>query len=111
MHRSPSVRHDCPDSYARRVNFNVYLDDALVRRLDALAKQMGEPRNALIRRAVASWVEHPRQQWPAAVLAWKGDPSFPPFENARAELSEPAPDPFSPDRRRRGVRAPKGPRR
>jgi len=90
------------------VNFNVYLDDALVRRLDALAKKTGQPRNALIRRAVASWVEHARTEWPTGVLEWTGDPSWPPFEQVRQELAEPTGDPFAPSPSRAKTRATSG---
>jgi hypothetical protein len=87
------------------VNFNVYLDDDLARRLAALAKRTGAPRNALIRQAVAHWLARATVDWPAAVLAWEGDPACLPFEGFRSDLAEPSDDPLvrrvaSPRRRR-----------
>jgi predicted transcriptional regulator len=76
------------------VNFNVYLDDELVRRLDALSKRTGIRRNALIREAVGNLVRRRKTTWPDIILEWKGEPDAVPFEDARSELAEPADDPF-----------------
>ena len=78
------------------MNFNVYLDDDLARRLAALAKRTGARRNALVRQAVANLVASTSTSWPEAVLAWTGDASVAPFESFRRELSEPNDDPFAP---------------
>jgi ribbon-helix-helix CopG family protein len=92
------------------VNFNVYLDDAVARRLDLLAKRTGKPRNAIIRHAVATLLERAHSEWPTVVLEWAGDASIPPFEQARVELLDPPEDPFRPTLRpsHRGKRARKG---
>lgn len=76
------------------MNFNVYLDDALVDRLDALAKRSSTPRNALVRKAVEHWVQHEGEVWPPIVLAWTGDRAVVPFESFRAELGEARDAPF-----------------
>lgn len=88
------MAHHCSSSYVEPVNFNVYLDDDLVRRLEALAKRKGSPRNAVIREAVSRWVNRAGVDWPELVLEWRGDPSTPRFEDARSELSAPSADPF-----------------
>jgi len=55
------------------VNFNIYLDDETGQRLNRLAKQVGESRNALVREAVSDWLDrHGKPQWPDEVLAFKG---------------------------------------
>ena len=94
-------RHNRSSSYVSIVNFNVYLDDVIARRLERLAKRTGKPRNAIIRRAVATWLERAQVGWPTVVLEWTGDSSMPPFEQSRRELQEPADDPFLPVRRTR----------
>jgi predicted transcriptional regulator len=77
------------------MNFNVYLEDALARRLTVTAKRTGVRRNALIRQAVADWVTRTGASWPAAVLGWMGDPAMRPFEASRAELAKMDDDPLS----------------
>jgi hypothetical protein len=77
------------------VNFNVYIDDTLARKLAVLARRTGAPRNALIRKAIAQWVARSKAGWPTVVLEWEGDPSSVPFEELRAELAAPSADPFS----------------
>lgn len=77
------------------MNFNVYLDDPTVERLDALARKRGKTRNALIREAVAALLERGSGGgWPDAVLNWQGDPSAPAFEDARKSLVPPRKDPL-----------------
>ena len=95
------------------MNFNVYLDDELAKRLSKLAKRTGSPRDALIRRAVASWVRGAGAAWPARVLEWKGDPSATPFEDARLELAKAPADPFEREESRparRGAAGKRAPR-
>lgn len=76
------------------MNFNVYLDDATAKRLDALARREKVARNALIRRAVDALLERGRQNWPDIVMQWKGDPDAVPYESYRAELLGPNDDPL-----------------
>ena len=68
------------------MNFNVYLDDETAKRLDAVARASGKPRNALVRQAVAAWLEHEGRPWPRVVMDYVGDPDIAPFESYRAEL-------------------------
>ena len=98
----PCPRHNRSSSYTYPVNFNVYLDDTVARRLELFAKRTGRPRNAIIRQAVATWLEQAQAEWPSVVLEWKGDASVPPFEQARRELLAPVEDPFLPARSRSG---------
>jgi len=78
------------------MNFNIYLDSEIGAALKRLAKRRKLTRNALIRKAVEELLEketHSRE-WSEAVLRWQGDPTFTPFESHRAQLAEPAQDPF-----------------
>lgn len=80
------------------MNFNVYLDAETARRLDALARQTGSPRNAIVRNAVAAWLDRVPGAWPQLVREFTGDPSLPPFESHRDELRSPDNGPFAPSR-------------
>lgn len=80
------------------MNFNVYLDAETARRLDALARQTGSPRNAIVRKAVAAWLDQVPGAWPQLVREFRGDPSLPPFESLRDELRSPDDDPFATSR-------------
>ena len=80
--------------YNEDVNFSVYLDDESVRRLDAIGTKTGTSRNALIRRAIRDLLDRERPMWPAEVLNFEPDPTFPPFESHRRELAPPVDDPF-----------------
>jgi len=76
------------------VNFNVYLDDATAKRLDALARREKVARNALIRRAVDALLAQSRQHWPDVVMNWTGEPEAVPYESLRSELRPPDDDPL-----------------
>ena len=79
------------------MNFNIYLERALGEALQRLAKRRKTTRNALIRKAVEDLVakETQSQSWSAAVLEWKGDAAFEPFEAHRARIGNPAEDPLA----------------
>ncbi|PZP53843.1 MAG: hypothetical protein DI596_13130 [Azospira oryzae] len=78
------------------MHFNIYLDDATGQQLNALAKQVGESRNALIRKAISEWLAHQAQpQWPEAVLNFQGMADMPPFEASRDRLKPPVEDPLA----------------
>jgi len=79
------------------VNFNIYLDNQIGAALKRLAKRRKLTRNALIRKAVEDLLERENcsQVWSEAVLQWQGDSEFAPFESHRANLAEPAHDPFT----------------
>jgi len=77
------------------MNFNVYLDALTVERLNALARQRGATRNALIREAVGHLLDQQsRSGWPESVTAFQGDPGSPVFESARKAVRAPKKDPL-----------------
>ena len=86
------------------VNFNVYVDDVTADKLKRLARRTGASRNALVREAIAVYLERGASEWPAIVTEFDGDDRVPAFETARAELAAPVDDPFAKQRGR-------GPRR
>ena len=78
------------------MHFNIYLDDDTGQKLNRAAEQSGESRNALIRRALAEWLNrHGQPQWPEEVLSFKGVASTPPFEASRDKLKPPLDDPLA----------------
>jgi predicted transcriptional regulator len=78
------------------MHFNIYLDDETGQQLNHAAQKAGESRNALIRRAVAEWLErHGRPQWPDEVLSFKGMADMTPFEAGRDKLKPPVADPLA----------------
>jgi hypothetical protein len=78
------------------MHFNIYLDDETGARLTEAAKQAGETRNAVIRRAVLEWLaRRGTPQWPQAVLSFTGEPEMPAFEAGRADLAPANDDPFA----------------
>lgn len=78
------------------MNFNIYLDDTTGQRLNAIAQQMGESRNAMIRKAVSEWLDHQSQpQWPEAVMNFKSMADVPLFEASRDRLIPPVEDPLA----------------
>jgi ribbon-helix-helix CopG family protein len=78
------------------MNFNIYLDDETGQKLNHVAEQAGETRNALIRQAVSEWLNrHGKPNWPDEVLAFKGIADMPLFEASRDRLKPPAADPLA----------------
>ncbi len=78
------------------MNFNVYLDEPTVDRLNALARKRGTTRNALIREAVAHLLDRKAETgWPDDVMAFDGDPGVPAFEEGRRSLRPPSGDPLA----------------
>lgn len=78
------------------MHFNIYLDDTTGQQLNAMAKQAGESRNALIRKAVSEWLAHQSQpQWPEAVANFKGMADVPLFAASRDRLTPPEDDPLA----------------
>ncbi len=80
------------------MNFNLYLDDPTARELDQTAKELGETRSGLIRKALREWLDkknlgHPG--WPPLLLEWRGAEDAPVFESYRTELLPPAEDIYS----------------
>jgi metal-responsive CopG/Arc/MetJ family transcriptional regulator len=69
------------------MNFNIYIDDNLGRKIDCLASKTGMKRNAIVREALSSWIEQQeRSEWPQSVLKWQGTDVFIEFEATRDEL-------------------------
>ncbi len=78
------------------MNFNIYLDDETGQRLNHVAKQAGESRNALVRQALSEWLDRQgKPQWPAEVLAFEGWADMHPFEASRDKLKQPVTDPLA----------------
>ncbi len=78
------------------MHFNIYLDDETGKQLTEAARQAGENRNAVIRRAVQEWLtRRGKPQWPQAVLAFAGEPDMPAFEAGRAHLAPAKADPLA----------------
>ena len=77
------------------MNFNIYLDEPTVDRLNRLARTRKTTRNALIREAVGRLLEREDVAgWPALVLAHEGEPDAPPFESSRRSLRAPRRNPL-----------------
>lgn len=80
------------------MNFNLYLNDRTAKELDNTAKELGDTRSGLIRKAVREWLDKKalgNPAWPRSILEWKGVPEMPPFESFRDELLPPREDPFA----------------
>lgn len=78
------------------MHFNIYLDDTTGRKLNAMARQVGESRNALIRKAISEWLARQSQsQWPQAVVNFEGLADAPSFEAGRDRLKPPVDDPLA----------------
>lgn len=78
------------------MHFNIYLDEETGERLKEAARQAGENRNAVIRRAVQEWLARSgKPQWPQAVLSYTGDPDMPAFETGREHLGPAKADPLA----------------
>lgn len=80
------------------MNFNLYLDDQTARELDRTAKEFGETRSGLIRKALREWLDKKalgNAGWPSLILSWQGAPDAPAFESSRDELAAPRDDAFS----------------
>jgi metal-responsive CopG/Arc/MetJ family transcriptional regulator len=80
------------------MNFNLYLDDRTAKELDRAAKELGETRSGLIRKALREWLDEKAlgsPGWPSANLEWQGVLEMPPFESYRIEFLPPREDAFS----------------
>ncbi|MDJ0592787.1 MAG: ribbon-helix-helix protein, CopG family [Pleurocapsa sp. MO_226.B13] len=59
------------------MNFSVYLNEDLGKKLDAIAQKEQVSRNSLIAEAVSLLLEkRKRQQWSQEILEWQGCPEF-----------------------------------
>ncbi|PZD74938.1 hypothetical protein C1752_00632 [Acaryochloris thomasi RCC1774] len=72
------------------MNFNVYVEDQLVERLELLAKQQGKKRNTIIREALEAWTTlNLPAAWPDNVLTYSGSTDGIVYESYRNELLPP----------------------
>ena len=73
------------------MNVNIYLEDALGQNLDNFAKELGKPRNLIIREAIKMWIDtHAHNDnWPESILNFQGITDFLPFESHRTDLLPP----------------------
>ena len=59
------------------MNFSIYINDALGRKLDKIAKSENVSRNKLITEAIARLVaEKETVEWSEEILNWQGCPEF-----------------------------------
>ncbi|MDJ0575273.1 MAG: ribbon-helix-helix domain-containing protein [Xenococcaceae cyanobacterium MO_234.B1] len=73
------------------MNFNVYLEDEIGKKLEAISKKENVSRNALIRQAVKLLIDSKkRSQWSEDILNWNGIKEEISFESYRNELIPPA---------------------
>src|SRR5512135_3139516 len=95
--KSIIARYNIYRCYAEAVmHFNIYLDDETGEQLNHAARQAGESRNAVIRRAVGEWLErHGMSQWPDDVLHFNRMTDLSPLEASRDKLESPAADPLA----------------
>jgi predicted transcriptional regulator len=76
------------------MNFSVHLNDELIERLNQTARESGKTRNALIREAVAEWLNrHRATSWPVEVMKFQGIGRIKRFEEHRENLRPPR-EPF-----------------
>jgi hypothetical protein len=74
------------------MKFNLHLDDQTAKELDRTAKELGETRSGLIRKALREWLDKQalgNPGWPLSILEWQGVPDMPPFESHRNKLLPP----------------------
>jgi len=82
------------------MNISTYLPGELLEAIDHLAKQQHASRSAIIREAIESHLARYRAgAWPDAVMDWRGDPDFPPFEATRGADDIEVRDPFEAESR------------
>lgn len=75
------------------MNFNLYLEDELAQKLQALSRSTGKSRNALIREAVQLLMTQQEQsQWSSTILEFQGLSDGIAFESYREELLPPRED-------------------
>jgi hypothetical protein len=86
------------------VNFNVYIDDRTADELKKVARKTGMSRNALVRKAIAAYLDRGGMEWPSIVTSYEGDGTVQPFEAARNELTKHGDDPFATPRPSRSER-------
>ncbi len=77
------------------MHFNVYLDQETAERLAKATVESNESRNAIIRKAIALWLDQKQAKiWPDEILNFKGVNDYPAFESSRNHLRVAEEDPF-----------------
>jgi hypothetical protein len=72
------------------MNFSIHPSNEMVKRLDRAASETGKTRNALVREAVAEWLDRRRvSNWPPSVMSFRGLQGVTRFEESRKELRPP----------------------
>jgi hypothetical protein len=80
------------------MNVTSYLPDELVQAVDQIARQNHSSRSAVVKEALEHYLKRFRVgSWPDEILAWRGDPEFPPFESVRGQEQRSHADPFGDD--------------
>ena len=69
------------------MNFQVYLEPDLARKIDVVCRNTGRKRNAVIRDALKEYVEkHMPTSWPDEVFSFRPDPKLIRFESLREDF-------------------------
>lgn len=74
------------------MNFNIYLNDEIAKKLEYLAEKEKKSRNSLIRAAIEAYLNANKStsEWPKIILDFKGvGDAIPSFESYRNELKPP----------------------
>jgi predicted transcriptional regulator len=72
------------------MNFNLYLEDELGRKVNSIIKETGRKRNEILREAIANWVkEHFDKKWPASITNFEGCKDYIEPQDLRSELKKP----------------------
>lgn len=78
------------------MHFNVYIDDQIGIELNKVTKKSGKKRNAIIREALAEWLQHHvKKEWPTEILTFTGIKDTIEFESYRKLLDVPKEDPLA----------------
>jgi predicted transcriptional regulator len=73
------------------MNFNLYLEDKLAQKLQALSQSTGKSRNALVREAIQLLIsQHQRSQWSSKIFDFQGLTDAICFEAYREEFIPPS---------------------
>lgn len=79
------------------MNINIYIENALGKQLQEVAKSLHKSRNSIIREAIQTWIaQHRAHEWPPCIQSFKGlsEKKIACFESHRKDLTDPKDDPF-----------------
>lgn len=78
------------------MNVNIYLEDALHKKLSTVSKKKHMSRNKIIRIAISQWLnQNEKEEWPKNFFNFEGVSDFPSVEELRKGLIPPPKDPLS----------------